>query len=85
MGLTGGREDRPVVGLQDHDPALEVVGVIIPRFGRHPGPDAQEGRPDLRHQLFGGIGRRPVAAGPRSGSAPSVPCPGGSCVRSSGS
>jgi len=35
--------------------------VILPGFGRHRGPDAQEGRPDLRHQLFGGIGRRAKA------------------------
>ena len=59
--------------------------MIFPRLRRHPGLDAQEGRNDLRHQLFGGIGRRPVAAGPRSGSDPSGPDPVGSCARSSGS
>ena len=85
LGLAGRREDRPVVGLQDSDPALEVLGVILPGLRRHPGLDAQEGRNDLRHQLHGGIGRRPVAAGPRSGSDPSGPAPDGSCARSSGS
>lgn len=59
--------------------------MILTGFGRHLGLHAQERRPDLRHQLFGGIGRRPVAAGPRSGSDPSGPDPVGSCARSSGS
>ena len=32
-----GGEDHPVAGLQDHDPALQTVCVILPMCPRHGG------------------------------------------------
>jgi hypothetical protein len=58
--------------------------VILPWFGRHPGLDAQEGRTDLRHQLFGGIGRRAKAALQVAFQAALVPAPVGQLMQRRG-
>jgi hypothetical protein len=68
MGLTRGGKSRPVVGLQDTDPAVVVVGVILPGLCLHLGPAAQEGCTDLRHHPVLAMGLDPLP--PRGGSVP---------------
>ena len=62
--MAGGGEDRPLVALQHGEPALNISGVILTRFGSNPKIGTKESRADLGNEFFHcitGIGK-PLAA-----------------------
>ena len=52
LRVGGGAEDRPLVALQDLEPAGDIGGVIVPGLDLEPKIGGKEGRAELRCQLL---------------------------------
>jgi len=56
LRLARGCEDGPLVGFQDPQPGLKILGVILARFGAESQVRASERGPQFCYQFFSRIG-----------------------------